>query len=66
MRPRINRAQQISKAEIESCEGAPRRPKSSKLMMARSRMYTYIFGTKVYITRDELKYYEGFHISFED
>lgn len=66
MRPRINRAQQISKAEIESCEGAPRRPKRNVSMVAHSRMYTYIFGTKVYITKDELKHYEGFHISFED
>lgn len=66
MRPRINRAQQISQAEIESCEGAPRRPKCNKVMIARSRMYTFVFETKVYINRNELHYYEGFHILFED
>ena len=66
MRPRINRAQQISKAEIESCEGAPRRPKSNVSMIAHSRMYTYVFETKVYINRNELHYYKGFHIMFED
>lgn len=66
MRPRINTsAQKISEAEVNMCPGEPR-PRRNKAMMARSRMYTYVFETKVYIQRNELKYYEGFHISFED
>lgn len=66
MRPRINTsAQKISEAEVNMCPGEPR-PRKNKAMMARSRMYTYVFETKVYINRNEIHYYKGFQILFED
>lgn len=59
MRPRINRAQQVSQAEIESCEGYVRpRPKKTNI----TKMYTFVFGRKVYINESDMSKFEGFTI----
>lgn len=66
MRPRIKSVQKISEAEITMCPGAAR-PRRNKAMMAHSgRMYTYVFGQKVYIQKGEVERFRGFEILFED
>lgn len=68
MRPRISTAQKVSLEEAGS-NAVNIRPRRNNLMLnvnnVNTGIYTYVFDTKLYISRSEISRFDGFEIFYD-